>query len=93
MIDLSKAEIPKKVFNSEVIVMDDLRETEPDLFSESGQMDYKMFEEKIRPFKHIQVRKDKNSVSFTLAKKGQPGVTLKTAMQCLIYLMDDEKEA
>ena len=92
MLDLSKADIPKKVFNHEVVVMDDLKKTDPDMFEEgTARMKHKVFEEKVRPFKYIYVRKDKNSLTFNLAKEGQPGVNLKTAIQCLVYLMDDEE--
>lgn len=50
-----------------VIVMDELRERFPDKFNEeTGAMDYKWFEDEIRPKNFIYVRKDKNSLSFTL---------------------------
>lgn len=52
----------------DLVVMDDLREKYPDKFNPSGQMDWKWFETEIRPFKHIYLRKDKNSLSFTLQK-------------------------
>lgn len=49
-----------------VIVMDDLREKYPERFTETGAMDHKWFEETIRPNHFIYVRRDKNSLSFTL---------------------------
>jgi len=49
-----------------VVVMDALREIYPEKFNESGSMDYKWFEENIRPNNFIYVRHDKNSLSFTL---------------------------
>ena len=50
-----------------IINMGDLRDTNPDLFPDGGmQMDYKVFEETIRPYNYIYVRDDVNSVSFTI---------------------------
>ena len=59
-----------------VIVMDELREKYPDKFNESGSMDYKWFEEEIRPNYFVYVRHDVNSISFTLqsAPIGEVGV-------------------
>lgn len=56
----------KKIGEFDVIVMDELRETMPELFNESGAMDYKCFEENIRPKNFIYIRHDKNSLSFTI---------------------------
>ena len=56
----------KEIDGEPIIVMDELRENDPELFSESGAMDYKVFEEKIRPYNHIYIRHDKNSITFTL---------------------------
>lgn len=50
----------------EVVCMDDLRFLFPEKFNESGAMDWHWFEAEIRPRKHIFLRKDKNSLSFTL---------------------------
>ena len=49
-----------------VVVMDELREKYPEKFNESGQMDYKWFENDIRPENFIYIRNDKNSLSFTI---------------------------
>ncbi len=49
-----------------VVVMDDLREKYPEKFNESGAMDWQWFEADIRPNHFIYVRKDKNSLSFTI---------------------------
>jgi hypothetical protein len=59
-----------------VIVMDELREKFPHKFNESGSMDYKWFEEEIRPNYFVYVRHDVNSISFTLqsAPIGEVGV-------------------
>ena len=53
-----------------VIVMDDLRQTNPEIFTPSGAMDYARFEREIRPKYPIQVRFDKGSISFTLGTGG-----------------------
>ena len=59
-----------------VVIMDKLREKFPHKFNESGAMDYKWFEEEIRPNYFVYVRHDKNSISFTLqsAPIGEVGV-------------------
>ena len=49
-----------------VIIMDQLRENYPEKFEESGQMNWKWFENDIRPHNFIYVRQDKNSLSFTI---------------------------
>lgn len=49
-----------------VIVMDELRKFYPEKFNESGSMDYKWFEEHIRPTTFVYVRQDVNSLSFTI---------------------------
>ena len=55
-----------EIGGEKVIHMDDLRETMPDLFNPGGGMDYHKFEKEIRPKFPIQIRHDKNSVSFTI---------------------------
>lgn len=56
----------KKIGGFGVVVMDDLREKFPDKFNESGAMNWEWFEKQIRPNNFIYLRKDKNSLSFTL---------------------------
>jgi hypothetical protein len=56
----------KKIGDFDLIVMDELREKYPEKFNESGAMDYKWFEEEIRPKNFIYLRRDKNSLSFTI---------------------------
>ena len=56
----------KEIGGFPVIVMDDLRQQYPEKFNESGAMDYKWFEAKIRPFHFIYIRHDVNSISFTI---------------------------
>lgn len=55
-----------KIGEFEVVVMDELREKYPEKFNESGSMDYKWFEEHIRPKNFVYIRHDKNSLSFTI---------------------------
>lgn len=56
----------KKVGSLEILTMDDLKKERPELFGESGQMDYKKFESEIRPNYFCYVRHDVNSLSFTI---------------------------
>ena len=58
----------KEVAGSSVIVMDELRDQYPDKFNDSGAMDYKWFESDIRPKNFVYVRRDKNSIAFTIQK-------------------------
>jgi hypothetical protein len=56
----------KEIGGFPLVVMDELREKYPEKFNESGSMDYHWFEKDIRPHNFIYLRKDKNSLSFTL---------------------------
>ncbi len=56
----------KEINGYKIMVMDDLREEQPELFNESGSMDYAKFEKDIRPHHHIYVRHDVGSISFTI---------------------------
>jgi len=49
-----------------LVVMDELREQFPEKFNESGAMDWHWFESEIRPNNFVYLRRDKNSLSFTL---------------------------
>lgn len=49
-----------------IVVMDELREKHPERFTDTGAMDHKWFETTIRPKYHIYIRRDKNSIAFTL---------------------------
>lgn len=59
--------IGPEVLGHNVIVMDELRDTYPDRFNESGGMDYRWFEHVVRPFNHIYIRNDVKSISVTLS--------------------------
>lgn len=56
----------KRVGTENIVCMDDLRESHPEMFRPDGSMHYHMFEEKIRPHNFIYVRHDVNSLSFTI---------------------------
>jgi hypothetical protein len=56
----------KKIGEFDLVCMDDLRKGFLDRFTETGAMDYVWFETTIRPYNFIYLRKDKNSISFTL---------------------------
>lgn len=56
----------KQIGGFNVICMDELRKQNPELFNESGAMDWAIFERDIRPHNFIYLRHDKNSISFTI---------------------------
>ena len=56
----------KELGGFEVVVMGTLRDQYPEKFVETGAMDHRWFESEIRPHKHVYIRNDKNSISFTL---------------------------
>lgn len=56
----------KSINGEKIVCMDDLRVEFPEKFNESGSMDYKWFEEDIRPHNFIYVRHDVNSLAFTI---------------------------
>ena len=58
----------RSINGHDIVVMDSLREKHPEKFNESGSMDYKWFEEHIRPHNFIYVRHDVNSLSFTVQR-------------------------
>jgi hypothetical protein len=87
-----------EIDGQKLIVMDDLRGVYPEKFNESGQMDYKWFEEQIRPNYKIYVRRDVASLSFTFQTEpihegGQRGCQLTTLIEtALIMLKYFQKE-
>lgn len=81
-----------KLDEEEVVIMDLLKEQYPDKFNESGQLDYKWFEEHIRPNKFVYIRRDVNSVAFTLQKEpenkvGKNGCSTATIIRFAITLL------
>lgn len=59
----------EEVNGKKICVMDDLREKFPEKFNESGAMDYKWFEQDIRPNYNIFVRHDVDSIAFNMLTK------------------------
>jgi len=59
----------KEINGKPICVMDDLREKYPEKFNESGSMDYKWFEEHIRPNFNIFLRHDVDSIAFNMLTK------------------------
>jgi RNA recognition motif-containing protein len=59
----------KEINGKPILVMDELREKYPEKFNELGSMDYKWFEENIRPNYNIYVRHDVDSISFNMLTK------------------------
>lgn len=59
----------KEINGKPICVMDELKEKHPEKFNESGAMDYKWFEEEIRPNFNIFVRHDVDSISFNMLTK------------------------
>lgn len=58
----------KEIAGFSVVDMDKLREERPDMFRPDGSMQYHLFERDIRPTNFIYIRKDVNSISFTVQK-------------------------
>lgn len=56
----------KKIGEFNLIDMEELKNANPSKFNESGQMEYKWFESEIRPSNFIYVRRDVNSLAFTI---------------------------
>ena len=56
----------KEIGGFSVVNMTELKNEKPEMFNESGQMDYRKFETEIRPHNFIYVRDDVNSLSFTI---------------------------
>ena len=56
----------KEIHGEKILEMDSLKETHPELFREDGSMKYEIFEKEYRPKYPIQIRHDKNSISFTI---------------------------
>lgn len=67
---LKTLENVKEIGGYKVLVLDDLKERNPQLFDEQGYMDNKLFNEEYRPKYPVQIKYDKNSISFTL--KSEP---------------------
>lgn len=82
----------KEIDGHEVIVMDELRQSKPELFNLDGSMMWEIFEMDIRPNKFIYVRHDKNSVSFTIQngpikENGLNGCQLTTLVETALIML------
>ena len=83
---LEKLRERKWIKGHSVVHMDDLKKDFPELFPPEleGAMDYKTFEEKVRPVHQIFIRHDKQSISFDFSPNGcSAGVLAETARQIL----------
>jgi len=85
-----------KLGDFSVVNMDALREQFPEKFNESGSMDYKWFEQDVRPHNFVYVREDVNSLAFTLQKgpveNGVNGCSISTIVQAVRTLIEKENE-
>jgi hypothetical protein len=84
----------KKIGGFDIVDMGMLKELNPEMFNESGAMNYKIFEETIRPFNFIYVRHDVNSLSFTLQKgpikeNGVNGCQIDTIIETAKIMIED----
>lgn len=79
----------------EIVVMDELRETNPELFPPEnlGQMNHEAFERDIRPNKFIYLRNDKNSITFNIQngpikEVGVNGCQVETLIEAAKLIID-----
>lgn len=77
-----------------VVHMDELRERYPEKFNESGSMDWKWFENVVRPEHFIYIRHDKNSLSFTIQdgpvkEKGVNGCQVDTVIETAKIMLEN----
>ena len=78
------------VAGRKVIIMDNLRRDMPELFGEDGAMDWRRFEEEIRPKYPIQVRHDKQSISVTLSGRSDGRTFESIAYLLSLHALSDE---
>ncbi len=82
------------IAGSSIMVMDNLKKDRPELFNESGSMDYKAFEKDIRPLYPVQIRHDKNSISFSLGEDFDSDCSVETmieASRMLIHKFNEKQ--
>lgn len=77
----------------DVVIMDKLREKYPERFNKAGGMDYNWFESTVRPFNHIYIRYDVNSISFTLKTENKDGCDLKAMIAAVVELVYANEKA
>ena len=78
----------KQIDSFNIVVMDKLRETNPEMFRPDGSMHYHLFEEKIRPFNFIYLRNDVNSITFNLKKENQEGCHISTMIETCALMLE-----
>lgn len=84
----------KEINGEPVVVMDDLREENPEMFNDNGSMKYEIFERDIRPSKFIYVRNDVNSLAFTLQngpikENGKNGCQVEDIMAVVKHIYEE----
>ena len=91
---LEKLKRVREIDGYEVVHMDQLRKTNPELFPKhlGGAMDHKVFETKIRLKKFIYLRHDKNSIAFTMKGDGNKGCIPRTLIVAAYMLLDAEEK-
>lgn len=67
------------------VVMDDLKALYPEKFNASGAMDYKWFEQDIRPNYNCFIGKDVRSIAFSFDVANAP-LTVEQAKQAIEHL-------
>ncbi len=83
----------KSIGGFDVVVMDELREKNPEMFRPDGSMIYHLFDEKIRPYNFIYVRNDVNSLSFNIqngpiAENGVNGCQVQTIIEAAKIIIE-----
>lgn len=76
-----------------VVVMDELRASNPEMFRPDGSMIYHLFDQNIRPHNFIYVRNDVNSLSFNLQngpvkEKGVNGCQVDTVVEAAKVILE-----
>lgn len=80
-----------------VVDMGSLKDKNPEKFNESGAMDYKWFEKDVRPYNFIYVRRDVNSIAFTIQngpvkEVGVNGCQITTLIESARLLIEKHNE-
>ncbi len=83
----------EEVGGFKVVNIDSLRKEKPELFNESGAMDYRIFEKDIRPFNFIYTRHDVHSIAFTMQtgpikEVGVNGVQIDTLIEAAKLIIE-----
>jgi len=82
----------ERIDNLNIVVMDDLKKKNPEMFNESGSMDDKLFEKHIRPYNYIYLRHDVNSLTFNFKKdENSKGCELQTLIMATKIMLANTK--